>query len=121
MSVINLHKMFHPESVALVGASATEGTIGYVVMKNLMNAGFSGPVYPVNPKYKTVHSVRAYKDVASLPETPDLAVICTPAKTVPGVIRELGECGTRAAVILSAGFQDEVKGKPLSQHILDAS
>lgn len=121
MSVINLNKMFHPESVALIGASATKGTVGYVVMKNLMNAGFSGPVYPVNPKYRTVHSVRTYPDVTSLPETPDLAVICTPARTVPEIISELGERGTRAAVILSAGFQDDVDGKSLQQLLLDAS
>ena len=77
MSVLNLNKMFNPESVALIGASERKGALGNVVMKNLLADGFSGPILPVNPKYKKVNGVRAYQDIASSPVTPDLAVICT--------------------------------------------
>ena len=110
MSVLNLNKMFNPESVALIGASERKGALGNVVMKNLLADGFSGPILPVNPKYKKVNGVRAYQDIASSPVTPDLAVICTPAVTIPGIISELGERGTRAAVVLSAGFHESIDG-----------
>jgi acetyltransferase len=121
MSVFNLNKMFNPESVALIGASASKGSLGYVVMKNLLAGDFSGVILPVNPKYKNVSGVHAYKDIASLPVDPDLAVICTPARTIPGIITELGECGTRAAVVLSAGFHESVDGQSLKQLMLDAA
>lgn len=121
MSVLNLNKMFNPESVALIGASERKGSLGNVVMKNLLADEFSGSILPVNPKYKKVNGVRAYQDIASLPITPDLAVICTPAVTIPGIISELGEGGTRAAVVLSAGFHESIDGQSLKQLILDAA
>jgi acetyltransferase len=121
MSVINLHKMFRPESVALIGASADKSSLGYVVMKNLLVGEFSGVILPVNPKYKNISGVHAYQDISSLPAVPDLAVICTPAKTVPGILAELGERGTRAAVVLSAGFHESVDGQTLKQSMLDAA
>ena len=73
-----------------------------------------GVVYPVNPKRESVQGIQAYKDVGSLPHVPDLAVICTPSPTVPGLIRSLGEAGTRGVVIISAGFREigEPGGKP---------
>lgn len=121
MSVLNLHKMFNPESVSLIGASANKGSLGYVVMKNLMAGGFQGPILPVNPKYKSVSGVHTYQNIASLPLAPDLAVICTPAKTIPGIITELGERGTRAVVVLSAGLREKIDEKTLEQHTLDAA
>jgi acetyltransferase len=113
--------MFNPESVALIGASTSKGSLGYVVMKNLLTADFSGPILPVNPKYKNVSGVHAYQDIASLPVDPDLAVICTPASTIPDIITQLGERGTRAVVVLSAGLREKSDGKTLEQHALDAA
>lgn len=113
--------MFKPESVALIGASETKGALGNVVMKNLISGGFSGPILPVNPKYKYVNGVLAYQNITSLPIVPDLAVICTPAKTIPDLIKELGECGTRAAIVLSAGFHESIDGWSLQQRMLDAA
>ncbi len=113
--------MFKPESVALIGASDTNGALGNVVMKNLISGGFSGPILPVNPKYKYVNAVLAYQDIKALPIVPDLAVICTPAKTIPDLIKELGERGTRAAIVLSAGFHESIDGQSLKQHMLDAA
>jgi acetyltransferase len=121
MSVLNLDKMFKPESVALIGASTSKGTLGYVVMKNLLAGDFSGPILPVNPKYKNVSGVHAYHDIASLPVVPDLAVICTPARTIPGIITELGERGSRAVVVLSAGLREKMDEKTLEQLALDAA
>lgn len=106
MSIENLHKIFNPYRVAVIGASDTPTSVGYTVLKNLVGSGFRGVVYPVNPKRESVQGIHAYKDVASLPHPPDLAVICTPARTVPGLVHDLGEVGTRGIVIISAGFRE---------------
>ncbi|MEX2517486.1 MAG: bifunctional acetate--CoA ligase family protein/GNAT family N-acetyltransferase [Gammaproteobacteria bacterium] len=121
MSVLNLDHLLKPKSVALVGASATVGSLGYLVMKNLLDGSFKGPVWPVNPKYDEILGQTCYPDAAALPETPDLLVVATPAATVPGIISQFGERGTRAAVVLSAGFNTEVDGQPLEQQLLDAA
>ena len=86
MSVRNLEYLFRPQSIAVIGASNTEQRVGTVLMRNLLKGGFSGPIMPVNPKHASVAGVLAYPDVTSLPVTPDLAVICTPAPSVPGLI-----------------------------------
>ena len=104
MSIRNLEYLFEPKSVAVIGASAKPRSVGATVLRNLVNAGFSGAIMPVNPKYQELEGLKVYPGVAHLPSVPDLAVICTPPRTVPGLIRELGEHGTRAAVVLSAGL-----------------
>ena len=106
MSVRNLEKMFRPRSIAVLGASARPKSVGAALISNLMSGGFDGPIMPVNPKANSLHGVMTYKDVASLPMTPDLAVIATPPDTIPELIDELGRRGTRAAVILTAGFAE---------------
>jgi acetyltransferase len=104
LSIRNFERLFRPRSVALVGASRDEGSVGAVLARNLLRAGFDGPVMPVNPNHAAIEGVLAYPDVASLPIVPDLAVIATPAETVPGIVAELAARGTRAAVVVSAGF-----------------
>ena len=106
MSIRNLDKMFRPQSVAVIGASDKPHSVGSALMTNLTRAGFSGPIIPINPRAAAVHGIMAYKDVASLPITPDLAVIATPPDTIPALMSELGGRGTRAAVILTAGFSE---------------
>lgn len=106
MSVRNLEFLFRPASVALIGASDREGSVGAVVLRNLKEGGFRGPVWPVNRKHDRVAGERAWRDVASLPSAPELAIIATPASTVPQLIEELGRKGTRAAVVLSAGLKN---------------
>src|SRR5665647_152089 len=106
MSIRNLDKMFRPRSVAVIGASDKPNSVGSALMANLLRAGFSGPIIPVNPKAAAVHGIMAFKDVASLPITPDLAVIATPPDTIASLVAELGSRGTRAAVILTAGFSE---------------
>ena len=78
MSIRNLNYLFAPRSVALIGASERPRSVGSVVMQNLCAGDFSGPIFPVNPNYRSVAGVAAYANVAALPVTPDLAVICTP-------------------------------------------
>lgn len=102
MAKTPLAALFHPSSVALFGASTVPDSMGHPVMKNLLSGGFQGPLLPVNPKYSSVHGVLCYKGVADLPLTPDLAIICTPPDTVPGIIEKLAERGTRVAVVLTA-------------------
>lgn len=123
MSVRNLDAIFRPKAVALIGASTRPNAIGHVIAQNLMAGGFEGPVMPVNPNHSAVGGVLCYPDVARLPMTPDLAVICTSPQTVPGLIGELGQRGTRGAVVISAGFNElgSAEGKALQQAILDAA
>ncbi len=123
MSVRNLEYLFRPESVAVIGASNRPQRVGTVLMRNLLEGGFEGPIMPVNPKHASVAGVLAYPDVASLPMTPDLAVICTPAPTVPGLVDELGERGTKAAIVITAGLgrhQDEA-GVSLQQRLRETA
>ncbi|MEW5729164.1 MAG: CoA-binding protein, partial [Pseudomonadota bacterium] len=101
MSTRNLKCLFRPESVAVIGATTKARAPGSVVMANLLRSGFAGPVMPVTAEARSVAGVLAYPDVASLPMAPDLALICTPAETIPGVITALGQRGTLAACIMT--------------------
>jgi acetyltransferase len=122
MSIRNLERMFKPRSVALIGASARPGSIGQVVLRNLRRAGFAGPIMPVNPHESELDGITVYQDVPSLPAPPDLAVIATPPATVPGLIAQLGAKGTRAVVVISAGFGElGAAGKALQREALAAS
>jgi acetyltransferase len=114
-----LETMFHPKSVAVIGASERPLSVGKSVLWNLISNRFGGTVYPVNPTHPSVLGVKSYASIAVVPEVVDLAVIATPAKTVPGVIRECGEAGVRAAVVLSAGFKEiGAPGIALEQEML---
>jgi acetyltransferase len=101
-----LDAFFSPRSVALIGASETAGTVGRTILWNLISSPFGGVVLPVNPKRKSVLGIKCYASIKDLPERVDLAVIATPAATVPGVIGECAEAGVPAAVIISAGFKE---------------
>jgi acetyltransferase len=123
MSIRNLEFAFKPRSIALIGASERDTSIGRKVLENLVGAGFEGPILPVNPHRDEVLGVPAYSSVADLPSAPDLAVIATPASTVPGLIDELGKRGTRAAVVISAGFAElaDGSGAALQKQMLAAA
>jgi len=123
MSVRNLDKLFAPRSVALIGASERPGSLGATLLHNLVAGGFRGAIHPVNPKYTELAGLPVAASVAALASAPDLAVICTPPATVPALIRQLGEMGTRAAVVLSAGLADarDERGRSLRQAMLDAA
>lgn len=101
-----LDAVFRPRSVAVVGASRRPGAIGHEIFRNLLEAGFQGPVYPVNPGAVAVRSVRAYPDLASIPGPVDLAVVTVPAAAVPAVIEACGAKGVRGVILISAGFAE---------------
>jgi len=120
VSVRNFEALLNPRSVALIGASNRPASVGAVVMRNLLRAGFEGPVMPVNPKHAAVAGVLAYPDVASLPVAPDLAVVCTPPATLAALVRALVDVGARAVALLTAGLalaRDE-HGDPLEPRVL---
>jgi acetyltransferase len=119
----HLDALLRPRSIALIGASDTPGTIGKVLASNLLGGAFQGPVMPVNPRHDSILGTRAYADIAQLPETPDLAVICTPPASVPGIVEALGARGGRAAVILTAGFAEdrEARGSALQRELVEAA
>ena len=123
MSVRNLERLFAPTSVAIIGASGRPHSVGATVLHNVVTGGFAGAIYPVNPKYTSLHGLPVYADIGKLPAAPDLAIICTPPATIPGLIRQLGESGTRAAVILSAGLGTirDAQGRTFKQATLDAA
>lgn len=102
MSQRGLEALLRPKSIAVIGASVKAGRAGYLMMRNLLAGGFSGPVLPVTPKYKAVSGVLAWPTVASLPFPPDLAVICTHARRNIELLQQLGEKGCKACIILSA-------------------
>ncbi|MHB8261754.1 MAG: acetate--CoA ligase family protein [Bacteroidia bacterium] len=116
----NLKSVFEPKSVAVIGASKTKGTVGNGILTNILESCFQGAVYPVNPKHDNIMSVRAYKDVLSIPEKVDLAVICIPAKAVVDVVKQCAEKGIKGIVVITAGFKEiGAEGKALEDEITD--
>ena len=111
MTTYRLDRLFAPRSVAVVGASQRENSVGRNILKNLKAAGFEGTIRLVNPKYAEIEGVRAIKNVASLPQT-DLLVIASPPSTIPDVIAVAGASGCGAAVIVTSGLG---KGKDRSR------
>jgi acetyltransferase len=123
MSTRNLKHLFQPKSVAVIGASKRPHSVGATVLKNLVVGGYAGTIMPVNPKYESLAGLQVYKGIGQLPQTPDLAVICTPPATIPGLITELGERGTRAAIVLTGGLQTltDLSGKTMKEAMLAAA
>ena len=119
MSVRNLEYLFHPASLALIGASNRPGSVGAVLWRNLKQGGFKGPMWAVNPRHASLDGDPVWPDVASLPQAPELAVICTPAHSVPGLIAQLGAKGTRAAIVISAGLKAASTNANAGMHTLE--
>lgn len=105
-SIVHLDPIMKPRSIAVIGASRSPNTIGHQILGNLVKHGFTGAVYPVNPSASSVHSIRAFPDVASLPEQVDMAVIVVPKQQVLKVATECGANGVKGIVVISAGFRE---------------
>src|SRR5215207_6579067 len=116
MTIRNFNSLLKPASVALLGASTKAGSVGCIVAQNLLREAFAGTVWFVNPKYQVIADRPCFPSVSALPGAPDLAVLVTPPQTVPALIGELGEKGTRAAVVITAGIRGDLK-----QAMLDAA
>ena len=118
MSTRNLDKLFDPNSIAVIGACNKKGSVGYILLRNLIGAEYNGIVYPVNPTAPSVQGIQAYACISQVPRKIDLAVIAVPAKGVPDVMRECGEAGVSAAVIVSSGFKEiGDQGKRLEEEV----
>ncbi|MFZ5483449.1 MAG: GNAT family N-acetyltransferase [Pseudomonadota bacterium] len=119
MSQHYLHPLFNPRSVAVFGASTREDSVAGVIFRNMLEAEFKGRVFPINPKYDVLLDQKCYASIADLPETPDLAIIATPAPTVAPILDACGQRGVRYAVVLSAGFREMgPKGIAMEEQLL---
>jgi acetyltransferase len=118
MSVRNLERLFSPSQVAVVGAGAEPTQLGHLVLRNLLDAGFPGLVFPVSRNHRSVAGVHAYRRIGDLPTPPDLVVVCTPAAAVPELARECAEASVGAMAVLSAGFRESgPEGERLEQQV----
>ncbi len=117
-----LTPLLAPRSVALIGASERPGSLGRIVFENLLQGGLRGPVYPINPKRESLLGHRCHASIRELPEPPELAVVVTPAATIPQVLDEAGAAGTRNAVVLTSGFGEAGEaGKALLARVMAAA
>jgi acetyltransferase len=107
LGIENLHRIFNPKRVAVIGASESETSVGARVLRNLTGSGYAGTVYPVNPFRRTIQGITAYPAIGKIPEKVDLAVIATPAHLVPQIVEECGEAEVGGVAIISAGFREE--------------
>ncbi|GAB5551521.1 MAG: bifunctional acetate--CoA ligase family protein/GNAT family N-acetyltransferase [Saprospiraceae bacterium] len=113
-----LDKLLKARTIAIIGASNRAGSVGYGVMKNMLNAGYGGVIYPVNIKESAVQGVRAYASINQVPEAVDLGVICTPAATVPDIVEDCGKLHIGGLIIISAGFAEAgEKGRQLYHQV----
>jgi len=112
---------FRPDSVAIVGASPQPGSARNSLVKVVLKHGFKGRVYPVSPSHSEVEGLKAYAAIAELPEIPDLALVITPANTVPGIIAECGAEGIRNAIVYSSGFEEVASGKEHACRLAEAA
>lgn len=106
----SLHRMFQARSVAVVGASRDPSKTGHVILRNILEGGYRGTVYPVNPRVDEILGLKAYPSLRELPEAPDLAVFVVPARLVPDLVAEAAELGVGAAVVISGGFREAGRG-----------
>jgi acetyltransferase len=120
LGIENLHRIFNPKCVAVIGASERKGSIGAKIFSNLISAGYTGKVFPVNPFRRTVQGLQAYPNVSKVPDKIDLAVIATPAHIVPQITEECGKAGVAGAVIISAGLKETGEnGANLEKQLLE--
>jgi acyl-CoA synthetase (NDP forming) len=117
-----LDAMLKPRSVAVIGASTSPGKWGHEILKNVLESGFQGPIYPINPKAETILDLPCYPNVKEIRETPDLAVVIIPARLVPQAIRDCGEKGVKGAVIITGGFSEAgAEGEALQVQVAEVA
>ncbi len=102
----DLGKLFFPESVCVIGASRDTTAIGHIILKNLLNGGFGGAIFPVNPKADEILGLRCYPSILKVPPPVDLAIVVVPAPLAPAVLGECGEKGVQNAIVITAGFRE---------------
>jgi acetate---CoA ligase (ADP-forming) len=118
----SLEKLFNPNSVAVIGASKDTQKLGAIVLKNLVKSEFPGKIYPINPKYETLGDLPCYKNLNDLPESPDLAILVTPASTVLGLLDECSQKEVKNVVIFAAGYKEiGTEGEKLEKELADTA
>ena len=118
MGTRNLQRLFDPKSIAVIGASNRKGSVGYILLHNLIGADYEGTVYPVSVSTQSIQGIHSYSSIAQVPRKVDLAVIAVPAKAVPDAMRDCGEAGVGGAVIVSSGFREAGEsGRQLEQEV----
>jgi len=103
---MSFDNFFNPKSVAIVGASQNKGKVGYEILNNMIEAGFEGEIFPINPKAESILGLKCYGDLESIGRTPDLVIIIVPAKIVPGIMQQCAKADVKAVVIITAGFKE---------------
>ncbi|NLF55151.1 MAG: CoA-binding protein, partial [Thauera phenolivorans] len=117
-----LHDFLAPGSIAIIGASADPTKRGYKAMVGLIKGGYAGRIHPINPKVSEILGVPTHPSLDEVPGPVDLALICTPASTIPGLLAECGRKGVKGAVILASGFRETgPEGAKLEQKVLEAA
>ncbi len=118
MSTLNLSRLFNPESVAVIGASERKGSVGFSIMKNLLNSGFKGDIFPVNPRHRHIMGKGSVAKVQDIQSKVDMAVIATPIESVPDLVEACGRAGVAGAIIVSSGGRETgEKGKKIEARI----
>ncbi len=117
MDKIGIEKMLRPKSVAVVGASATPGKIGYTVIKNLLKDGYQGKIFPINQKESEILGLKCYAEVSQVPDEIDSAIMCVPAKVMAQVVEECGKKGVKGGIVITSGFS-EVGRKDLEDEVI---
>ncbi|MCL4256128.1 MAG: CoA-binding protein, partial [Anaerolineae bacterium] len=117
-----LDPILRPNNVAIIGATEKEGSVGRTIIKNLLANPFGGTIFPVNPNRPNVMGIRTYPSIKAIPDPIDLAVIVTPAKTVPALIQECVDVGVPGAIVISAGFKEVgPEGLELERQIMETA
>ncbi|MBS0551983.1 MAG: CoA-binding protein, partial [Proteobacteria bacterium] len=117
-----LSPLLEPASVGIIGASERESSLGDVLIRNMLAAGYKGKLFVINPKYEHVHGVPCFKSIEEVPQRLDLAVIAIPAEKTPAVVDACGRAGVKAVIVLSAGFSEAgPRGALLERQVMDAA
>jgi len=120
MGTLNMHRMFNPKSIAVIGAGERQGRIGAAIMNNLLKGEFPGEVYPVNPKYDAVMGLPCFPHVTDIKEPVDMAIIATPIKGVPDIVDACSNAGLAGAVIISSGGKEMgAAGRRIEMQIME--
>ncbi len=119
---MGLESFFNPKSIAIVGASRQKSKVGYEILTSIMGAGYKGKIYPVNPQADTIEGLKCYPDLKSIQQVPELVIIIVPAKIVPAIMQHCAKIGTRAVIIITAGFKEVGKeGRELEEQIIQTA
>ncbi len=116
---MSLESFFNPHSVAIVGASAKKGKVGYEILTNMRAAGYEGDIFPVNNRAESIEGLKCYPDIASIGKAVELVVIVVPAKVVPDIMKQCAQAGVKAVIIITAGFKEVgEEGRKLEEEII---